>query len=144
MKKTILIIIVVLILAIAAAVVLYFTTDVFDSILNKEPAANTNTAAQTNTPETNTTSQNKNGAADTTQWKTYDSTAGFSFKYPADYIEYDSDQLMGFHSPEDNTDSVSFAMPQSCYDNLVAFYDANSNLDIESDITEIDIFGDEL
>lgn len=154
MSKPLIIIIIIFILIIAAAIIIYFTTDIFDGIINKESAnentnaANTNT--QTNTSQTNTTVQNSNKvgvsdvlASDTTDLKTYESSAGFSFQYPATYIEYDFNQLLGFHTPEDNTDTVSFAMPRPCYDKVVALFDVNSNLDIEPDITEVEYFGDQ-
>lgn len=123
MNKSILAIIIVLILIIGGVIVLYFTTDIFDGIFISDSGDN-------------------NSQTDIDGFSTYQSSAGFSFQYPSDFIKFDYDDLWGFHTPENNTESVNFIMPQDCYDKFTALFDKNSNLEIDPNINELEYLGD--
>ena len=147
MSRPIIIIPIVLLVIISAAAVLYFTTDVFDSILGNENTNNVNSVAQNNTNQTTNISnendsnsnapvQNVNiinidkvSAAATTGWETYESPAGFTFMYPAEFQEYSYDDFFGLHTPEEDTATVSMAMPQECYDKFTNLFNVNSDLE---------------
>lgn len=68
-------------------------------------------------------------------WTEHNSPAGFSFKYPVDFLQYDNviEELLGVYSPEDNTETISLTSSQDCYDGIKLVYDNFANRESSED-----------